>query len=289
MNPEHTFRKPMNANYYEDYAANDASNVNLYHDYHDYDAFNARLYHAPAPAYAYDDDDDNDDDDDDDDDDTVAVGYDDRVGDILNVPPTHMRPNVNYAKNMYAHVNPNVNPLHHKTLAERDAYPSFETTILMNNVTYPIKFTIQENSGGGDCLFHSIHETLNRAKPAAIQGKSSHDIRVEIVNFVMKNLGKLHNQMTKQTFANALKHGVRVNGHMLHKDNYEKTMKTSSTYGTELEISAASQLYGINIYVVNKNGISFDQLYSSNGYPKPHNTYFIFNYDNVHFTSLIPN
>ena len=95
--------------------------------------------------------------------------------------------------------------------------------------------------------------------------------------------------MTQQTFADALQHGIRANGPMLYKHNYQHEMKKSGTYGTELEISAASLLYDINIYVVNKNGISFDQLYIGNGFPTLQNTWYILNINNVHYTSLICN
>jgi hypothetical protein len=105
----------------------------------------------------------------------------------------------------------------------------------------------------------------------------------------MDHLGEPHNQMTQQTFEDALKHGIKVNGPTLYISNYESEMKKRGTYGTDLEISAASQLYGINIYVVNKDGISFDQLYIGDGSPTPRNTWYIFNYNNAHFTSLIPN
>jgi hypothetical protein len=93
--------------------------------------------------------------------------------------------------------------------------------------------------------------------------------------------------MTQQTFADALQHGIRVNGPTLYKNNYEREMKKRGTFGTELEISAASLLYGINIYVVNIKGISFDQLYIGDGSPTQHNTWYIFNYNNSHYTSLI--
>ena len=151
-----------------------------------------------------------------------------------------------------------------------------------------MKFTIKENGVGGDCLFHSLHEILTRAKHIFIRNKTQHDIRVDIVNYVMTNLDGYQNQMTQQKFEDALKYGVRVNGRMLYKNNYEREMKKSGTFGTELEISAASQLYEINIYVVNINGISFDQLYIGDSPPTTSNTWYIFNYNNAHYTSLIP-
>lgn len=175
------------------------------------------------------------------------------------------------------------------TRDERSGRKQFETTIQIFNLTPRMKFTIKENRGDGDCLFHSLFETLTRAVPTVTRGKTQHDIRQEIVDYVMDHLGEPHNQMTQQTFEDALKHGIKVNGPTLYISNYEHEMKKRGTYGTDLEISAASQLYGINIYVVNKDGISFDQLYIGDGSPTSHNTWYIFNYNNVHFTSLIPN
>ena len=173
------------------------------------------------------------------------------------------------------------------TRDERSAHPRFETTIQIFNLTPHMKFTIKDNIGGGDCLFHSLHETLTRANPVFTRGKTQHNIRLEIVDYVTSHLDEYHNQMTQQTFEDALKHGVRVNGPTLYKKNYESEMKKSGTYGTELEISAASLMYGINIYVVNINGISFDQLYIGDSPPNPRNTWYIFNYNNAHYTSLI--
>lgn len=165
----------------------------------------------------------------------------------------------------------------------------FVTTIQLFNLITRKNFIIVDNGGAGDCLFRSIHETLSRAKPSIARNKTAHDIRLEIVNFVMRNLNQYQNQMTLQTFEDALQHGVRVNGNTLRIHNYEREMKKQSTYGTDLEISAASLLYDINIYVVNKNGISFDQLYIGNGFPTLQNTWYILNINNVHYTSLICN
>ena len=173
------------------------------------------------------------------------------------------------------------NGVHHK---------HFTTTIQLFNLTAQKTFNIKDNGGAGDCLFRSIHEILSRAKPLFARNKTAHDIRLEIVNYVMQNLDQYQNQMTLQTFEDALQHGVRVNGNaLLRIDNYEREMKKPGTYGTELEISAASLLYDINIYVVNKNGISFDQLYIGNGFPTLQNTWYILNINNVHYTSLICN
>jgi hypothetical protein len=162
------------------------------------------------------------------------------------------------------------------------------TNIKLLHITARKNFIIQDNGGAGDCLFLSLHDTLTRANPLITQNKTAHDIRLEIVDFIMRNLNRPQNQTTRQTFENAIHHGVVVNdGKTLHMHNYEREMSNRYTYGTELEISAAAQLYKMNIYVVNRNGISFDQLYIGNGRPTWHNTWYIFNINNAHYTSLI--
>jgi hypothetical protein len=161
------------------------------------------------------------------------------------------------------------------------------TTIKLLHLTARKNFIVQDNGGAGDCLFLSLYDTLTRANPLITQNKTAHDIRLEIVDFVMRNLNRPQNQTTKQTFENAIHHGIVVNGQTLYLHNYEREMSNQSTYGTELEISAAAQLYKMNIYVVNRNGISLDQLYVGNGRPTWRNTWYIFNINNAHYTSLI--
>lgn len=162
------------------------------------------------------------------------------------------------------------------------------TTIKLLHLTARKNFIIQDNGGAGDCLFLSLHDTLTRANPLITQNKTAHDIRLEIVDFIMRNLNQPQNQTARQTFENAIHHGVVVNdGKTLYLHNYEREMSNRHTYGTELEISAAAQLYKMNIYVVNRNGISLDQLYIGNGRPTWRNTWYIFNINNAHYTSLI--
>jgi hypothetical protein len=161
------------------------------------------------------------------------------------------------------------------------------TTITLLHLTARKNFIVQDNGGAGDCLFLSLYDTLTRANPLTTQNKTAHDIRLEIVDFVMRNLNRPQNQTTKQTFENAIHHGIVVNGKTLYLHNYEREMSNQYTYGTELEISAAAQLYKMNIYVVNRNGISLDQLYIGNGRPTWRNTWYIFNINNAHYTSLI--
>ena len=164
----------------------------------------------------------------------------------------------------------------------------FTTMIQLLNLTARKTFILKDNGGAGDCLFLTIRETLARAIPSFARNKTAHDIRVDIVNYIMTHLGQYHNQMTLQTFEDAIQHGVVVNGgKTLRMNNYADEMKKKSTYGTELEISAASQLYKINIYVVSTNGMSFDQLYIGNGYPTFQNTWYIFNDGIMHYTSLV--
>jgi len=164
------------------------------------------------------------------------------------------------------------------------------TAVQFLNLSAQKNFIIKDNGGAGDCLFLSLHETLTRMKHPLVSNKKAHDIRLEIVKFVMQNLKEPQTRLTLQTFEDALQHGVHVNGgKVLYLHNYENEMQKPTTYGTELEIAAAALLYEINIYVVNKNGISFDQLYIGNGVPTWRNMWYLFNINNAHYTSLICN
>ena len=176
------------------------------------------------------------------------------------------------------------------TKQERMAPNGFTTTIELLKSTARKKFTIRDNGGSGDCLFLSLAETLMRAhkiKHNADINATAHDLRQKIVKYVMTHLDYYFVEDNHQTFGDAIHHGVVVNGQTLYMGNYEDEMKKQSTYGTELEISAAAQLYKINIYVVNIEGISFDQLYVGNHPPNWQNTWYIFNYNNAHYTSLL--
>ena len=180
-----------------------------------------------------------------------------------------------------------INKLEKSTKYERMAPNEFTTTINLLYQTARKKFTIKNNGGSGDCLFLSLHETLTRADQTITRGKKHHDIRLEIVNYIMTNLNRYQNKTTGQTFKNAIQHGIVVNGKTLHINNYADEMRKQGTYGTDLEISAAAQLYKINIYVVNQDGISFDQLYIGNHPSDWQNTWYIFNLNNSHYTSLL--
>jgi len=169
-------------------------------------------------------------------------------------------------------------------------HPQITTEVQFLNLSARKNFIIKDNGGAGDCLFLSLHETLTRMNHPSARNKNAHDIRLDIVNFVMKHLNEHQIPTTQMTFEEVLRHGIRVNGgNVLRLRNYEHEMKKRSTYGTELEIAAAALLYEINIYVVNKNGISFDQLYIGNSVPTWRNIWYLFNINNAHYTSLICN
>jgi hypothetical protein len=172
---------------------------------------------------------------------------------------------------------------------ERMAQHGFTTTIQLFKLTARKNFIIRNHGGSGECLFLSLYDTLTRADPNITHNKTPHDIRVEIVNYVMKHLKQSANPLTGQTFENAIQHGIMVNGQTLYMNNYAHEMMKQSTYGTDLEISAAAQLYKINIYVVNREGLSYDQLYIGNGTPNWQNTWYIFNINYAHYTSLLCN
>jgi hypothetical protein len=177
--------------------------------------------------------------------------------------------------------------LQNMTHHERMAHHGFTTTIQLLKLTARKNFIIRNHGGSGDCLFLSLYDTLTRADPNVTRNKTPHDIRLEIVNYIMTNLNRYQNKTTGQTFKNAIQHGIVVNGKTLHINNYADEMRKQGTYGTDLEISAAAQLYKINIYVVNQDGISFDQLYIGNHPSDWQNTWYIFNLNNSHYTSLL--
>ena len=151
-------------------------------------------------------------------------------------------------------------------------------------------FVVVDNGGYGDCLFLSLAETLmraNRMPPNADLHGSAFILRQKIVDYVMKNLNHYFINSTQQTFQDAIHMGVDVNGQTLYMNNYEYEMRKQHTYGTEIEISAAAQLYKIHIYVVNTNGIGWDQLYIGDSTNATwSNTWYIFNMNNGHYTSL---
>ena len=169
---------------------------------------------------------------------------------------------------------------------------SFSTLIQLQDQTRSIQFDVMDNGGAGDCLFLSLAETLIRAhklpQSHSDLRKIAFDLRQEIVNYVMRNLNNFFIQSTQQTFREAINRGVIVSDRILYMRDYEHEMKKQHTYGTEIEISAAAQLYKINIYVVNTNGIGWDQLYI--GSPADNvtwaNTWYIFNMNKGHYTSL---
>ena len=156
-------------------------------------------------------------------------------------------------------------------------------------------FVVVDNGGSGDCLFLSLAETLMRAgkiPPNADLRGSAFDLRQKIVDYVMKNLNHYFIRSTEQTFQDAIDMGVDVNGQTLYMHNYEYEMRKQHTYGTEIEIAAAAQIYAINIYVVNTNGIGWDQPYIGDPTTKNTwantwaNTWYIFNMNKGHYTSL---
>ena len=141
---------------------------------------------------------------------------------------------------------------------------AFATQIQLYKQPETRHFNVVNNGGSGDCLFLSLAETLMRAKKINYNTdlrKTAFDLRQQIVSYVMSHLDNYFIEDIMQTFRDAVQGGVVVNGQTLYMHNYEHVMRNISTFGTELEISAATQIYKINIYVVNTNGIGWDQLY----------------------------
>ena len=169
---------------------------------------------------------------------------------------------------------------------------AFATQIQLYKQPETRHFNVVNNGGSGDCLFLSLAETLMRAKKINYNTdlrKTAFDLRQQIVSYVMSHLDNYFIEDIMQTFRDAVQGGVVVNGQTLYMHNYEHVMRNISTFGTELEISAATQIYKINIYVVNTNGIGWDQLYIGdiNNKVTWANVWYIFNMNNGHYTSLV--
>ena len=178
--------------------------------------------------------------------------------------------------------------LEHITHNERMAQNGFTTTVQLLKLIRK-KFTIRDNGGSGDCLFLSLAETLMRAHKINYNPDLptiAFDLRQKIVKYVMSHLDNYFIEDSLQTFRNAIQGGVVVNGQTLYMRNYEPEMRNKSTFGTELEISAAAQIYKMNIYVVNTNGIGWDQLYIGDPH-KNANTWYILNMNKGHYASLL--
>ena len=194
----------------------------------------------------------------------------------------------------------------------------FSTEILLGQNKIKKTFMKQENDGSGDCLFYTLLDLIERAKPdkyAQFYGNSQAkmmQLRNEIVDYVINpdnaGVAYMHDNPDynpdvyvpdlggdiEKTFGFMLENGIRTLGHILYEtpnteraNRYSVHMRNKGIWGTEVEISAAAKLYGINIYVVLSTGE--DQVYYSIGDELNHDVtklWYIFNYDQQHYVVL---
>ena len=188
------------------------------------------------------------------------------------------------------------------------------TTIEISNHQYRMDFDLQDFGGNGDCLFRTLLAYLKvyhlpelrvicddiGVKSFKPQLRFSGDfndmvtdaklLRVAIVNYVLHNTTN-HIYPTRSNLTDSSKRGTYMeylndhysNGNNNPKTNYLNRM-TVGEWGTDLEISAASRLFGINIYVVNSEGLGLDQVFQTD--QTPNNFCFIFNDNKMHYMNL---
>jgi hypothetical protein len=194
-----------------------------------------------------------------------------------------------------------------------------KTTIEIGGKKQIIDFDVQNFGGQGDCLFltllaylkvyrdgdlqtilNNINTKYNLGHPYNGYYENITDdaqlLRFAIADYVVTNPERpsvstnatsLTASFKKgQTFGERLKSDYSRGTGTTANENYLNQMTKISTYGTEIEIAGASQLFNINIYVVNTLGLSGDQTYVND--PKNQNTCFIFNYNKGHYVILWP-
>jgi superfamily II DNA or RNA helicase len=195
---------------------------------------------------------------------------------------------------------------------------AFKTEIMLGDHRIKKTFMKQENDGSGDCLFYTLLDLIERAKPdkyAHFYGNSQNkmmQLRNEIVDYVINpdnaGVAYMHENHDynpdvrvpllggdiEKTFGFMLENGIQTLGNILYEkdetldeNRYSVRMRNKGIWGTEIEISAAAKLYGINIYVVLSTGE--DQVYYSIGGELNHDLtklWYIFNYNERHYVVL---
>ena len=194
------------------------------------------------------------------------------------------------------------------------------TTIDIGGKKQRMSFDVQNFGGQGDCLFLTLLAYLKVYHPEPLElilnnintkYKIGHPyngyyknitndawlLRIAIADYVLMNPTKnilslnattvlTESFKTGQTFDERLKSDYSHVAGTTANDNYWREMTNISTYGTEIEIAAASQLFNINIYVVNTLGLGLDQTYVND--PTKQDMCFIFNYNRGHYVILWP-
>ena len=154
------------------------------------------------------------------------------------------------------------------------------TAISINNDVKYRKLKLIENLPDGNCLFHSLSEVLK---------KDFTILRYEIANFVRIHYNDKINSLNKNvntTYKELIE--LKNNSKPITMDEYFNHMNTPKIYGTDIEIMAASELYNINIYIINSAGLNLDQYYIGNRIDELHNNViFLYNDNLIHYRLAI--
>jgi uncharacterized protein (TIGR02452 family) len=188
------------------------------------------------------------------------------------------------------------------------------TTIEISNRKFLIDFDVQDFGGDGDCLFRTLLAYLKVHHLDALRRicneiglrftpklKFSGDfndmstdarlLRVAIVDYVRNNpkndiyptRPNLTDSVQRGTFMNYINANYSNGNTNDPLMNYWNIM-TKGEWGTDLEISAASRLFKINICVVNSRGLGLDQVFYID--QASNNFCFIFNSNISHYMNL---
>ena len=130
------------------------------------------------------------------------------------------------------------------------------------NQTKTLKFKTEENSGGGDCLFKTIHSFLNRNKSKLKYSGNDHlDLRKSISNFSLDRIEEvkfnLENHIPFYSTLNLEEVHLNNNLHIQSITEYEEHMSKIGNYGTIFELNIAAKLYGFVGVVFIEEGSKF--------------------------------
>ena len=154
------------------------------------------------------------------------------------------------------------------------------TAIGINNDVKYRKFKLIQNLLDGNCLFHSLSEVLK---------KDFNIIRFEIANFVKTHYNDRINSLSTNvntTYSELIL--MKNNSQPITMDEYFNHMNTPKTWGTDIEIMAACELYKINIYIINSIGLNMDQYYIGNKDNTLHNNViYLYNDNLIHYRLAI--
>lgn len=177
---------------------------------------------------------------------------------------------------------------------------AFKTEILVDSNIIKKNFIKHENAGRGDCLFYTLLDLIERAKPekyASLVGNKKGkmmQLRNEIVDYVINDEHTNINYDGRgTTFGDMLENGIQTQGLTLYKNHdtldenkYSVRMREPGIWGTEVEISAAARLYDINIYVLLSTGQDMQFFSGDNPDYDLTKLWYIFNYNKQHYLVL---